>query len=467
MVLFGLIMTGNLAAETWPNLEKKLDDWLGAREVQLVSEAGDPLASDELLPLIEVLLKHNYAVNTASETSASGEGLLVEIRRLDAQTLIVLKRASDHSIIALERMTNERLPAVVAVPGPVASQQTVTPPPPMPMRQQAPIPIEGSPISLVWLDESSGSDATLALLSKAGVALCRLQERQLQKLSVIAPPKDGLRPLSLSRGDVDGDGSFELAAVWAEDIYSVYDGTESNIWSQLIAVEPQKLTSLGLQAGYVRLFDSLGVTQRRGTYRPFTGPVQQLLYRQGRISTGQTLPWGEQNIFSLTPLGDGDGLAWLRAGILSALSMDTGEPLSGGTILEDLGHPQTAQIAVRLEEPEYRSGFGKEDQVLERYISLPSRLVAVGAHSMLTINRGRKSGTFLLGKPTGEDRLVRLTKNTDGLSLDYPFPAVPSFIVDFTLVPGKDSFGALSLLNDKEDASGQAYLLYQTVVAPY
>ena len=68
--------------------------------------------------------------------------------------------------------------------------------------------------------------------------------------------------------------------------------------SQLLAFEQQKLTSLGLQSGYVRLFPSRGVVQQRGTYSPFSGPIKQLHYRLGQITTEQSLLWGEQNIFS-------------------------------------------------------------------------------------------------------------------------------------------------------------------------
>jgi hypothetical protein len=135
--------------------------------------------------------------------------------------------------------------------------------------------------------------------------------------------------------------------------------------------------------------------------------------------------------------------------------------LPGGRLLEDFGTFQGGQIAVRLKEPEYRSGFEKEDKVMEAYTLLPPRLVRSGDNAMITISRGRKSGIFLFGQQSGEDRLVRLLKTADDFVLEYPFPSVKSFITDFAILPGKNGSGALLLLNDKEDASGQAYLLYQ------
>ncbi len=133
----------------------------------------------------------------------------------------------------------------------------------------------------------------------------------MQKHSVTPPPKKGLRLLTLSYGDVDGGGSFELATVWAEDIYSIYDGTDSNIWSQLLAVDQGKLTPLGpLQAGYIRLTHSGGLFQQRGTYSAFSGPVKKMLYKEGKFSPAQSLLWGVQNIFFMTPWDKEIGLAW-------------------------------------------------------------------------------------------------------------------------------------------------------------
>lgn len=462
ILLLGFCLANGLAAATWPALEKALESWQGAREVQLRGAADDPLASAELLPLVELFLRHNFAVSTVTGPGAAGAGLAVELRRTAAaQTLVVLKRAEDGAIIALERFAAGDVTAAVTSPAvpPLARPQ---PPPRKALRPAAPIPLDGAPVSVAWLGGSYAAGGDLALLSGAGVTLYRLQGKQLQKRAVLPPPRSGLRPLALSRGDLDGDGSFELAAVWAEDLHSIYDGTDSAIWSQLFAFARQELTPLGLQPGYVRLFDSLGVTQLRGRYSAFSGPVKQLRCRQGQLSVDHTLPWGKRDIFSLAPFGDGGGLAWLKPGELALLSLETGEPLPGGTLIENFGVSQSAEIAVRLEDPEYRSGFEKEDKVMEVYTPLPARLEPDGAQSVFTVYHGRNPGTLLFGQPAGEDQLVRLSKMQGDLILEYPFPAVKSFIVDFTLLPGAGGSDALLLLNDEEDAGGRAFLVYQS-----
>ena len=99
--------------------------------------------------------------------------------------------------------------------------------------------------------------------------------------------------------------------------------------------------------------------------------------------------------------------------------------------------------------------------ITETFVSLPSRLARQADDSMLTIYRGRKAATLLFGQSSGSDRLVRLKKNQGELVLEYSFPPVQSFIIDFATIPEKDSSEALLLLNEKDDASGRAFLLYQ------
>ncbi len=461
-----LCLTCNLFAGSLPNLEKALESWEGAKEVQIQGEKDDLLGSAEILPIIEVFLKYDFAVSPATDEAASTDGLLVEIRSVQpVQTLVVLKRASDNAIIAMERVAKSDQPVVMP---PVAAQvaQPAVPYYPAtyaasrPSTNSALIPLDGAPVSLVWLGESHGG-GNLAVLSDAGVTLYQVLDKQLQKHSVMAPPRNGLRPLRLSRGDIDGDGSFELAAVWAEDHTSIYEGTDSSIWSQLFELEQDKLISLGMQRGYVRLMRSGGAIQQRGAYSPFSGPVNKLLYQQKQVTSGQPLLWGGQNIFAMTSWGDGSGLTWLKPGKLAMISLKSGELLPGGTLMENFGDLPVAQIAVRLEEPEYRSGFAKEDKVTETYVALPPRLARSSADSMLTIYRGRKAATLLFGQPSGSDQLVRLKKKQGELVLEYSFPPVQSFIIDFATMPEKDDSETLLLLNEKDDASGQAFLLYQ------
>lgn len=466
LVLFSFCLPANLPAGNWPNLEKFLESWQGAKEIQFQTEGNDLLGSPEFLPLIETFLQYGFAVRPVSEKTSSTVGLLVEIRRNEALTLVVLKRTSDNSIVALERMAGSGQDATAIRPHP-----PITQPPeryqadqaePSSGRKYAPILLEDAIVALVWLSGNFTEGGELALFSESGVSICHLKGSKLQKGFVAPPPKKGLRPLTLSRGDMNADGSFELAAVWAEDFHSIYEGTDSLIWSQLLGFDNQKLTPLALQPGYVRLFPTSGIVQQRGAHRAFTGAVQQLHYRQGKgVSAGQSLPWGKQNIFSLTPWGDGSGLAWVAPGKLATLSMADGTLLSGGTLLENFGNFYGAQIAVRLETPEFRSGFEKEDRISDRYAALPPRFIQSGKGPILTISRVRKPGKLLIIPPKGKDRLVSLNNKNNELIHEYPFAPVEAFIIDFALLPEDGRAGALLLLNEKEDAGGQAFLLFQ------
>jgi hypothetical protein len=465
-VLFSFCLPANLSAGTLPRIEKYLESWQGAKEIQLQTEERDVLGSPELLPLIETFLEYGFAVRPVSEKTASKVGLLAEIRRNEAQTLVVLKRASDNSIVALERMAAGGLkvsetPSPVPITQPPVRQQIQRTEPPS-SRKYAPISLEGAFVSLVWLSGSLTQGGDLALLSKNGVSIYHLKGAKLQKGFVAAPPKKNLRPLTLSQGDLNEDGSLELAAVWAEDITSIYEGTDSHIWSQLLGFHKQKLTQLALQPGYVKLFPAFGIVQQRAAHQAFSGPVRQLQYRQGKVSAGGSLSWGKQNIFSLMPWGDGSGLAWVAPSKLETISMTDGTALPGGTLLENFGNYYGTQIAVRLENPEFRSGFEKEDRVYDRYVKLPPRFIRSGKQSILTISRGRKPGKLLIIAPEGQDRLVRLNNNNNELISDYPFEPVEAFIIDFALLSEGGRVGALLLINEKEDATGKAFLLFQT-----
>lgn len=80
---------------------------------------------------------------------------------------------------------------------------------------------------------------------------------------------------------------------------------------------------------------------------------------------------------------------------------------------------------------------------------------------MATVHSGRKAGNFFSGQAEGEDRLAFVSKQRSGLSITYPFLPVKSFILDFSVIEGKNSVEALLLINEKADGGGQAFLLRQ------
>lgn len=457
----------SLIAGEWPNLEKVMEAWQGDKEVHLIVDGDDPLGDPKLLSLVETLLKHGFAVHTSAGKTPPEKGLVAELRHTQTPPLVVMYRASDHSIVALERLIEQNLKVTtaetIAVDTRITKNSSMSQIQPLKDRRRVPIALTDSPVSLSWLAGSPRDGGKLALLTDDSVSIYRLKGQQLQRVASEPPPRRGMRPLFLSQGDVDNDGVPELAAVWAEDVHDIYAGTDSQVWSELFTGVGFELTRLALLPGYVRLFQTSGVIQQRGPYRPFVGDIRRLHKGRTEIGAGQALPWGGQNIFSLTPWTEGNGLAWLKTGELATLALADGTPLPGGTPLENFGDYHGRQIAIRLETPEFRSGFEKEDKVMETYVSLPPRLSRDRSGSIFTISRDRRPGNLLLGQPYGEDRLVRLTKLSDDLAIDFPCDPVEAFIVDFALVSTDNQTGALLLLNEKEDASGKAFLLYQEI----
>jgi len=128
--------------------------------------------------------------------------------------------------------------------------------------------------------------------------------------------------------------------------------------------------------------------------------------------------------------------------------------------LEDLGDFEGPGVAVRLKDPEYRTGF--DDMVAEEFFFLPRRMTRGMGGKTYTIDRGRRMPELaLLGSPSGRDSVVRLSWNGRSLDLERPFPGVDYFILDFALLERSVDSAAILLLNDKPDGSGKAWLLIQ------
>ena len=200
--------------------------------------------------------------------------------------------------------------------------------------------------------------------------------------------------------------------------------------------------------------------QVRGTQRLLDGPVLPLSL-QGRAWRQATspLPWGGGDLFETTPINDRHGLRWRPDGSLQLVVMATEHPVTGGVLLQDLGEFHGPRLAVRLANPEYRAGMGKEDVVRERWQALPPRITVQADGSAFTIQRGRSAGLPLLGKPSGQDRLVHLAWTGQRLVMQQPFAGVDAHILDFTLITeGNRVTAAVLLLNERPDGSGQAYL---------
>ncbi len=476
IVLFCLLISSPAFATNvpWPKIDNALADWQGAKELLLVSTADSPLETVAVQEVLEQILLHGFAVRTASESTAGESGLILELRENKDSNIAILRRAADTAIIAFERHSLTTLPAVAPPAAPKAAiaapvVQTTTPLVAAPIvvaeprrvsNLLGPVPLPGRPHSLAFLAETADQGLELALQSDSGVQRYHLQDNVLQPLGAYTTGSKALRALYLESGDPDGDGHTELAAVWADDLKGIYEGTDSQVTSTILESDHLGFTASNGPHAFVRLIGDKGLMQTRGTYTIWNGPVLPLSQKdQIWQADSEPVSWAHSNLFDITPLDDTTALQWTADKQLRLVALDSGLPLPGGTLLYDLGEFVGPRIAVPLETPEYRSGLSKEDMVRETWWTLPPRISVASDGTAYTIRRERSMGLPLVGKPSGQDHLVALHWNGQRLIVTDPFPAMEAFILDFALVEHQGKVkSVLLLLNKKPDGSGDAYL---------
>lgn len=451
----------------WPKIEGALQNWSGEKQVLLRSTLEDPLLSPLVLELLEMLLEEGFSVLPGEAQAAAQAGLILDLRSTEDSDIVALKRAEDGAIIAFERRSGAVAAEPMAPPVPVA---VAAPPAAItvstmgPVLQSAPLygplALSGHPRSLALLAGTELGNLKLALLYDDRLVQYRLEPFGLTELNIFKPRLGSSRALRLDGADLDGDGRRELAALWLEDVQGIYQGTDSAPHSWLLNADLQPLD--GPQSGYLRLHDGQALLQKRGPHSPFSGPVLPFSKTNGEWSAaGTPLNW-VGGIFASTPLDERRALGFDGQGRLQVLDRQGGRPVPGSLLLQDLGDFAGPGIAVSLETPRYRSGFSKEDQVREEYHALPARLSLAGDGSVYTIRRGRSDGLPLMGKTSGQDRLVRVVRRNQQLLLEEPFPGVDAYILDFALLQQPEGkVQALLLLNDRKDGSGTAHLLIQ------
>ena len=323
-----------------------------------------------------------------------------------------------------------------------------------------PLAISGQPRSLALLAGNQIKGLELGLLYDDKLVRYRLEEFGLETVGEFSPELGTKRALHLDAADLDADGQRELAVLWAEDVQGIYQGTDSQPHSWLLSSSLKPLTAD--LAGYLRLHRQGAALQKRGSYEPFKGPVMGLSQLEGEWSIDETpLDWGGA-IFASTPLDQRLALGYDEQGRLQLVDRKQGRPLPGGLLLQDLGDFTGPQLAVSLENPKYRSGFAKEDLVREEYHSLSPRMALAADGSAYTVKRGRNAGLPLLGKSSGQDRVVQIITRDNRLLLQEPFVGVDAYILDFALLeqPGGQP-AVILLINDREDGKGAAHLLIQ------
>lgn len=313
---------------------------------------------------------------------------------------------------------------------------------------------------------AGGEEGTsrIALLYDDRLETVRLGKQGLEKTGVCSSPIEGSRALHVDTGDLDGDGESEAVAVWAEDLRDIYQGTDSLVHAWVLdPTGPNgNCRRSGDLSGYVRLVADTAYWQEKGVHEPFSGAVRRLIAEDGGYRPGSAVPWAGRGLYAATPVSPDRALAWSESGKLQLVALGTGEAVVGGTLLADLGTFAGPAVASRLESPEFRSGFSREDRVLERYDPLSRRMTVAGDGAVYTISRHRSGKVPFWTGPSGSDSLVRIVREGGHLSLERPFPEVDVYLIDFALIE-KDGKAptAVLLLNEKEDGSGKAYLLPQ------
>ncbi|MEZ4600241.1 MAG: hypothetical protein R2940_10695 [Syntrophotaleaceae bacterium] len=454
-------------AGAWPKIEAALEKWQGPKEMVLVTDLDDPLASPVSQELLTAALEQGYAVLPVKAPPKSGTGLLLELRSSETgATTVLLRRQADGAIIGFE----QRPAAKTVVPPPAAA---VEPPPAVavkpetasaaPVRRDvlpasalpAPIPLPLKPRSLALVTMSEGHTFDVALQDDAGVQRYLLRENVLEPQGAFSAGS-GLRALYLDSDNLEGDGLRKMVAVWAEDVKGIYQGTESRPITRLMKPSGGGFEAVAGPEAFLRLSGGRVLLQKKGIYEPWSGPVLSL---EGWKKEGKPVAWGKGDLFQVTPLNAEIGLKWSEENRLQGVDLASGKEVPGGALLHDLGEFQGVSVAAPLKVPEFRSGFSKEDVVRETWTALPPR-VSVGADgTAYTVRRGRTMGLPLVSKPSGSDTLAGIGWNGRSLVLAEPFPAVEAFILDFALVEKGDQVtGALLLLNDRPDAGGRAYL---------
>ncbi|MFW6387285.1 MAG: hypothetical protein ACOC0G_01260 [Thermodesulfobacteriota bacterium] len=514
-VLLGIVL-GTAAFAAWPQLEKRLDTWDGAREVHLPADT-DPVADPVFAPLVGMLLEKGYAVHTRPAQDIQKGLILARHEGPDGERLL-LTRARDGALLALEPLessasdvasrnqdmapqkdaqadereknTSKSTAARVLSTsqsserrtGQVQSLHIESDAQERTMRVGANTgvtgadallsDIPGTPRSIASWAEPEASAHSFHLFALYDTRLVHFIWRSgnLEQMSEFTPPGRVSRALRLECSDLDEDGNPELAPVWVEDIYSVDEGTESRLHSWIVEVDAEGEMVAGSAdlEGYLALMDEKLYLQERGEYRTFESNLYALEFADGEYRRSSApVTRARHWIFNHARWPDRERvLIWNddERLVLAARSGTDSENSyrSTGTLLSDFGTYAGVSIYVPMEEPEYRSGFSAHDKVMARKVQVPRRMHACD-DTLFTLARGRGAGVPLVGRPSGRDRLVQIDLDSSGLQARFPFATVDAFILDFDILErANGTRQGVLLLNEEADGNGRAYVQVQS-----
>lgn len=488
-----------VSAASWPQVENRLQQWRGTKEITL-PQGVDPFEDQLFTPVAETALMHGYVILPDGATTNSG--LVFSIRNTSRGKMLVLKRGEDGALLAMEKIGSTTLSTTTMAKTQIAatpSVAAVAPVPPIPLAPivqsvalstpqrsispvitastttlsvQHPAPaiaqneivfeMDGTPIQVVvWPVVGGGVD--LYVMYDDAIQQMHSDGSSLRLGQRFEAPISPVRALRLDIGDMDSDGQPELAAVWAEDIRGVSDGTNSLIHSWVLSVTNGgglKAISDDL-AGYVALTGSKAYLQKRLEFAAFAPEVYALSLAGDSVMVSEKpIRLDTRLLFNqLEWPNNNSALVWNDDDRLMLVAQNKNTRIAGSTLLTDFGRYQGPVVSIPLKDPEYRSGFSAGDRVMAREVVLGRRLIEQQG-SVFTLVRGRSKGLPLVGRPSGADRLVKIDRTEHGLSADYPFAAIEAFVVDFS-VYDQNGLEAIVLLNEKADGSGRSYLRMQ------
>ena len=390
-------------AATWPKISAALDHWSGSKKIILRTTLADPLASPVVQDLLETLLDKNFAVTPLPVAADVKEGLALDLRLTGSRPSLTLSKA-DGTIIAFERQGAEAASPLPPATPPSAPALPRTEKPLAPVSSlpvpTGPIELPGHPRQLALLDGPDTDGVRVMLLANDSLGAYQVSTQGLERLATYPSPAKSLRALHLD-AEPSGKDGVKLAAVWGEDVQDIYAGSDTRLHAWVLNVEGSAIRAASDDlGGYLRLYSGEGYFQERGAHQLFAGPVVPLTEELGRFEPGtQPLSWWK-NLLGETPISAGEMLDMGGDGSAYLVSRASGQNVPGGQLLENLGPSRGPDVAVRLREPEYRSGFGKEDRVTETHYQLPTRVVAGLSDTVYTLYHQRTAGLPLLGKPT-------------------------------------------------------------------
>lgn len=321
---------------------------------------------------------------------------------------------------------------------------------------------------LVELDERPERVAVLeggggleVLLQREGVLeRFRLRGRELVRTGTFRGK--GFRPLALDAAPDPAGGAPVAVVVFGDEVRSVDRGVDTTLHAFVLSAgEDGELRPASDDlGGWLRIVGGRIHLQGSGVEALFGGPVRRLERRSGRwVAAGAELPWWGRGLLEATPLpGGAEALAWDGPRPI-VVSLEGGARVRGGSLLGDLGAVEEPTVALRVDRPIVK-GIDKEGRIKDSWIPLPRRVSVAADGAAYTVLRGR--ARRFLGSTSGEDAVVRLDWSGGALASSRPYPGVESFVLDFALVErtGRRP-AAVLLVNEKEDGSGRAHLVFQ------